>query len=627
MAAVFLCVLMLAACRAAPGSDEPAVGPNEGVNHPMVGQVAPDFLGEVPGGGWVRLRVLRGKPVALVIFRPRAPYSRELVEALGALRDQPGLTETGFVGVAVDSAESVERFAKATGGALPMLRDPGPIASDYRAGDGAVVVLIDAQGFVRFRMDGFAGPRFRDRLEALTQALRRAPVTDKAAAREIHLEYTRDPRAPVFTGKDLDGKVVSLTALRGQVVVLHFFDQECPQCLLDLPRLVPVLREMRPSGVRAIGVASRDDGGGLRRFLKENGIDYPVVIDADRSLFHRFESTRTPDLFVIDPAGFIRFREQGDRPDRADLLRLQIRLALGRETPSALAADLPRGRFLGDGTCAACHDRERRDWLSTPHSIAWDSLSKGDKWKDAECVPCHVTGAGQPGGFTDPETTPHLTQVQCEVCHGMGGGHPDGGRLDPDGLSSVCATCHSGKFVLNFSLEEALPLVAHRGDPDLDRLFKYSEAQRQRLEQINKRRLEKFKSGVTHVGAEACRGCHAKEYEQWSRTPHAAAFAPLLNAGRGGDKACTPCHTTGFGLQGGFGAAVTSAMLGGVQCEVCHGPGEDHVGAPADLKKETIYGITDQCSFCIIQGVCATCHDASNDPDFDFEPALAKVTH
>ena len=164
----------------------------------------------------------------------------------------------------------------------------------------------------------------------------------------------------------------------------------------------------------------------------------------------------------------------------------------------------------------------------------------------------------------------------------------------------------------------------------MDRLFKYSDTQRRRLEAINTRRLEKFKSGVAYVGADACRGCHAQEYEQWSRTPHAGAFAVILQAERGYDSACTPCHTTGAGHKGGFGdpaAGKTANPMTNVQCEVCHGPGADHVQSEPALKKATIYGITDQCSFCIIQGVCATCHDQKNDPRFDIEKALPRVQH
>ena len=194
-------------------------------------------------------------------------------------------------------------------------------------------------------------------------------------------------------------------------------------------------------------------------------------------------------------------------------------------------------------------------------------------------------------------------------------------------MASICAGCHTGKFVLNFDVNEALALMAHRDVPEAAKMFRYSDTQRQRLEAINTRRLEKFKSGVAFVGAEACRDCHAKEYAQWNATPHAAAFARLVKARRPDDAACQRCHTTGMGHPGGFGDPAATGAMTNVQCEVCHGPGADHVKAPPALRKATIYGITDQCSFCIIQGVCATCHDAANDPRFNIEAALPLVRH
>jgi hypothetical protein len=379
--------------------------------------------------------------------------------------------------------------------------------------------------------------------------------------------------------------------------------------------------------VAAIGIVARDGEGTLRPFLKKHGIDFPVIVDGARAIFAKYESTRTPDTFLIDRNGFIRFRERGDRADRGDLTRLQLRLLLG-DDPARLAASLPRGRHVGDGACRTCHLAEYQDWLRTPHSIAWDSLAKGDKWRDPECVPCHVTAKDRPGGYVDPEGTSHMLNVQCEVCHGEGGGHPTGATVDFETMSGTCASCHTGKFVLNFDLGEAMVLMAHTEQPDMKKLFRYSDLQRQRLEQINKRRLEKFKSGVAYVGAAACRDCHHAQYDQWERTPHAAAFTRLLRQDRGADPACTPCHTTGAGHTGGFGdKEAPGGQMTHVQCEVCHGPGEDHVKAPPGLEKETIYGITDQCSFCIIQGVCATCHDQANDPDFDIEAALPLVQH
>jgi len=624
LAGLVLCGAALTACGGDDGSS--AVGPREGTGHPMVGRPAPDFVGEPPVGGWLPLRNLKDKPVAILFYRPGAPFTRELAAAFKGFRADPSMAPTVFLGIANDTMDDIKRFNDETGDALPTLRDPGNILRDYGVGEQPTVILLDSRRLVRYRLDGFAGRHFRERVAAVAEALRRLPASETPAAEALPIEYSGHPKAPVFSGRDLDGRAFDTAAWRGEPFVLVFFDQECPHCQRDLPRLAPVLREFRARGVRALGVASREVGGGMRAFLKEHDVDFPVLIDPDRAVFGRFQSTRTPDLFLIDREGLIRFRERGDRPDRADLTRLQLRIVLG-DDPKALAASLPKGRWLGDGVCSACHEREFQDWLLTPHSIAWDSLAKGDKFRDPECVKCHVTGLGDPGGFKDPETTLHMVNVQCEVCHGQGGGHPQGKTLDVDALSKVCTTCHMGKFVLNFSIEEALPLVAHRDHPDMEKLFRYSDEQRQRIEQINKRRTEKFKSGVAHVGADACRPCHQKEYAQWSGTPHAAAFASLLKQGQNTDADCQRCHTTGFGLRRGFGDPLATASLTGVQCEVCHGPGDDHVQAPAAMKKGTIYGITDQCSFCIIQGVCATCHDAKNDPHFDIEKALPKVKH
>ncbi len=626
-ALIVLAILLPPGCGGGPGGDG-GIPPDQGPHHPMVGRRAPAFTAQDPTGLWLPSANLKSRPAALLFFRAGAPFAAELARELGRYRDDQSYSPIVFLGLCSDSIDRINEFVRINGITLPVLRDPGNISRDYGIGNNPTIVMVDSDGVVRFQMDAYLGRQFAAALAATQSALRqlhRAPTGQGAA---LDLTYTEHPRAPVFSARDLDGRTVDLASLKGLVVVLSFFDQDCPHCQKDLPLLVPVLKEFRARGVAAIGVSSRDAGGGMRRFLKDHGIDYPVVIDPSRSIFDQYGSATTPDTFLIDRDGFVRYRERGDRADRAELTRLQLRLLLG-EKPETLAAGLSKSRYSGDGVCRACHEREYQDWLVTPHSIAWDSLATGDRWRDPACVACHVTGKDHPGGYADPEKTLQMVNVQCEVCHGIGGGHAGAATApDPDAMKTICVTCHTGKFVLNFDPDEALALVAHRDHPDLSRLFKYSGEQRERMEAINKRRLDKFRSGVAYVGADACRDCHQEEYRQWSGTPHAAAFAVILQASRGSDSRCTPCHTTGMGHKGGFGdAKTTAAAMTNVQCEVCHGPGDDHVKAPAALKKATLYGITNQCSFCIIQGVCATCHDAANDPRFDIEKALPLVRH
>jgi peroxiredoxin len=132
---------------------------------------------------------------------------------------------------------------------------------------------------------------------------------------------------------------------------------------------------------------------------------------------------------------------------------------------------------------------------------------------------------------------------------------------------------------------------------------------------------------VPHVGDNVCRECHQAEYLQWRSTPHAAAISRLVQADRAGDKTCIPCHTTGAGMTAGFGHPLATASMTNVQCEACHGPGFDHVSAPEELRRHTIYGLSGECDACDIERLCIGCHDAENDPDFDLATALPKVSH
>src|SRR5439155_4502741 len=102
--------LLLASALALPacgggGDAGSALGPQEGANHPMVGRKAPDFAAEDPSGLWLPLSNLKGKPVALLFFRPGAAFAPELVAELGRFRADPDNVPTVFLGLARDSMD------------------------------------------------------------------------------------------------------------------------------------------------------------------------------------------------------------------------------------------------------------------------------------------------------------------------------------------------------------------------------------------------------------------------------------------------------------------------------------------------------------------------------------------
>lgn len=83
---------------------------------------------------------------------------------------------------------------------------------------------------------------------------------------------------------------------------------------------------------------------------------------------------------------------------------------------------------------------------------------------------------------------------------------------------------------------------------------------------------------ATYVGHENCKMCHSDQHKKWLTSKHARAFELLAATDKAADPECLPCHSTGFGKEGGFAPGATDPDLRGVQCEACHGPGSKHNG-------------------------------------------------
>jgi len=83
--------------------------------------------------------------------------------------------------------------------------------------------------------------------------------------------------------------------------------------------------------------------------------------------------------------------------------------------------------------------------------------------KDAtpDCIPCHVVGYKQAGGFQNGADAARLGGVQCENCHGMGTQHEAFATAPRAVTAQTCIGCHHGENDSEFNWEHDLPLVAH----------------------------------------------------------------------------------------------------------------------------------------------------------------------
>jgi hypothetical protein len=118
--------------------------------------------------------------------------------------------------------------------------------------------------------------------------------------------------------------------------------------------------------------------------------------------------------------------------------------------------------YATDQTCLTCHAKEHDVWSKTGHSRAYAALEEANKSFDPECLACHTTGFGKPGGFISEIDTPKLKNVQCEICHGPRLEHsqnPQGGFAKE--AREACGKCHVKKHSPKFNFGQYWPRIRH----------------------------------------------------------------------------------------------------------------------------------------------------------------------
>jgi len=123
--------------------------------------------------------------------------------------------------------------------------------------------------------------------------------------------------------------------------------------------------------------------------------------------------------------------------------------------------------YASAAACTNCHLDEFARWSFTDHAQAsWQSLVGRDATGNAECLPCHTTGFGEPGGLGEinPTTLASFKAVQCEACHGPMAGHPDDPDIKAQPITEErCRRCHDPANSPDFDFQTYLPRASCQG--------------------------------------------------------------------------------------------------------------------------------------------------------------------
>jgi peroxiredoxin len=171
----------------------------------------------------------------------------------------------------------------------------------------------------------------------------------EAAAAALQLtaptyEAVLDSPAPQFTLQDTTGKTWKLADLRGQTVVLEWFNPDCPVVraahgkggvLESLGNRVGAMENVTWLAINS-GAAGMQ-GHGLERNVAgrtELGVEYPVLLDESGAVGRAYNARTTPQMYIIDPKGILISIGGHDDRKGGDLIGPAVVAALKGEKPS-----------------------------------------------------------------------------------------------------------------------------------------------------------------------------------------------------------------------------------------------------------------------------------------------------
>jgi thioredoxin-dependent peroxiredoxin len=125
-------------------------------------------------------------------------------------------------------------------------------------------------------------------------------------------------KAPTFSGKDQDGRQISLTDFKGKKLILYFYSEAgSPTCTIESCNLRDNYSLLKKKGFEVLGV-SPDDEKTQKKFEIKYKLPFPLIADSEnmitalygvrdmKKLFGREYMGILRTTFVIDEKGIIR---------------------------------------------------------------------------------------------------------------------------------------------------------------------------------------------------------------------------------------------------------------------------------------------------------------------------------
>jgi peroxiredoxin len=154
-------------------------------------------------------------------------------------------------------------------------------------------------------------------------------VQSSKASTEIEVKDTAavllvGDKAADFEVEMLSGEKISLSSLKGKIVLLTFWATWCPPCNEEFKALPEkIVNRFKGEEFVLLPISRGEERAVVEKKMtqfKEMGIDFPVGLDPQRAIYNQYAKSSIPRNFLIDRDGTIIYSAKGYDEEHFDKL-------------------------------------------------------------------------------------------------------------------------------------------------------------------------------------------------------------------------------------------------------------------------------------------------------------------
>ena len=119
----------------------------------------------------------------------------------------------------------------------------------------------------------------------------------------IKVPPAKDPVA--INLKDVDGKNVSISDFKGNIVFLNFWTTWCPTCRIEMPSMEKLHQKLKNYNFTMVTINLQESASKVKAFFKEFELTFTALLDSTGEVGASFGIRAIPTTYILDKTGRI----------------------------------------------------------------------------------------------------------------------------------------------------------------------------------------------------------------------------------------------------------------------------------------------------------------------------------